>query len=1057
MGSWAVGAASRIISRRGREHEPDVDRPGETGDARPVEPSTPSSLVRRAWIRRIVRALFRVALGLLFLLAILTALVAHQAATLVHAGAEAEAKRFGEHIGRAVTVGPAHVEIGAVLSVQLDEIRIAAAPGQVGPAAAPLFEVAALRVRVPAWSIVRSFGKDLEVRSIEARGPVLRLVRLGGGELSYADVIERMAATQPPAESGRPARIGKVEITGARVELHDLSRDPEHGGVHLAVDRIDASTPLVRTEAPLDVTLDAAVLASERNLHLEIGFAPRDAPRGALLGHLRRVALRLSGVVVDPLVPFIPVRGGLGVAGATVSADLGLAVDPRGPITFQGSATAAALRLLHDDGGQEGSPVDVTARADVAVDPEVPSLEVRSLTVSAGGMSVEGRADVRGPVAAPEVRALDVHTRDVTFERLLALLPASWIPRGVSLGGPVELRARAHGPPRAAEIDVTADLGGARVALLDLDKPAGVALSAELYGRVRRQEGAEAGGLEIDSLGLRLGPLALTLRGRVKDASDADLTFDSGEVAIEPLLRLLPAVVRGVPAGTTLGGQFQASGRVLRMGETTSAQVQVALKRAAVKTAALTLEGDANLDATLRSSPAVESLAADVEGVYLRVNLPGRFDKARGAPLQIHASAERAGAVTTVRRAELTLAGARVSGHARHDAAAHTLKLDAPECELDLPVLARSMPALAGLPAALAAARLRGGVSFSGDPRAPGGGDLLLSNVEASGPFGRLRGTLDLHGLSPVHAFTFDVSGGNLDLDALPGSGDGGGGAAPALDAVQGRGRVHLERIRAGGVDARDLDAEIELAQGTLALPTLRLSALGGRFQASGSHVDLARSPRAFALRARAERIDLAALSAARGGTPGELSGRLDADVSLDGAGADWAAVSPTLAGTVAVSVDGAHVHGKHTMRGTIVNPLIGKLAEHARQQHPVREVDTHIERAQVTLRVAGGKITTPSPLVMHTDEGTLTFDGTVGFDRSLAIDGSVVIPPATIEKATKGLLVPYGDATLKLRIGGTSDAPRIQLVDLESTVKALRGSWIRGIEKKIEHALGKD
>jgi hypothetical protein len=54
-------------------------------------------------------------------------------------------------------------------------------------------------------------------------------------------------------------------------------------------------------------------------------------------------------------------------------------------------------------------------------------------------------------------------------------------------------------------------------------------------------------------------------------------------------------------------------------------------------------------------------------------------------------------------------------------------------------------------------------------------------------------------------------------------------------------------------------------------------------------------------------------------------------------------------------------------------------------------------------------------------------------------------------------VLVPYGDATVKLRVGGNADSPRIELVDLEGTVKALRGSWIHGIAKKVEHALGKE
>src|SRR5262249_13403681 len=126
-----------------------------------ISPSAGGGPERRAWIRRVVRSALRAVLFLLALLVVLTALVAYKAETLVHAGATAEARRFGERIGRTITVGPAHVSLGAVLSVQIDDLRIEAAPGQQGVAADPLFEVSAVRVRVPAWSIVRSFGQDL--------------------------------------------------------------------------------------------------------------------------------------------------------------------------------------------------------------------------------------------------------------------------------------------------------------------------------------------------------------------------------------------------------------------------------------------------------------------------------------------------------------------------------------------------------------------------------------------------------------------------------------------------------------------------------------------------------------------------------------------------------------------------------------------------------------------------------------------------------------------------------------------------------------------------------
>jgi hypothetical protein len=1021
-------------------------------------------------LRRVLGIALRIAAGLVVLLVVLVAVVAYQAENLVHAAALAEAARFGERVGRRVTVGPAHVELGANLSVQLDQIRVEGAPDKQGPAAEPLFEIAAVRVRVSAWSIVRSFGKDVDVRAIDARGPVVRLVRLADGELSYADLVTRFATSEPPAEHPRRAvRLGPVHVTDGRVELYDLSRDVEHGGVHLTVDRLAVIIPEIRSDAPMDLLLDAAVIAPAQNLHLDLTLAPlTEAP--AFVGRLRHVALRLAAVDVAPLLPFFPGRGGIRVASAAVSAELALTAEPHAPIVFLGSLSAVGLRLVRNAGTcteAVGNPMDVTARADVTVDPEEPALVVRALSITAGGMTVEGNADVRGPLEAPEVRALEVHARDVTFERLLALAPPASLPAGVSLSGPIGLRATAHGPPRAAVIDVAADLGNTTITLPQLHKPAGVALAATLAGRA----GREGGGLDVEALGIRLGPLALTLRGWVRSATDLDLTLDSGEVALDGLLRLLPEVARGVPAGTTLAGHVQASGHVTRTATETRGDARLALRSAAVKTPALTLEGAADLSATVRSGPGSLSVTADLDAAGARARVPGRFDKAAGSPLSLHAQVERAGAVTTVHEARVTLAGAAVAGTAHHDAASHRLTVDASRCELDLAALSRAFPALEALPAPLAGARGHATVSFSRDLRDPSTTSLHLGDLDVSAPFGHVQGSLDVHGSSPLQRVAFALRADALDIDTLaagspllasrsPGSAPP---PLPALDALDVHGKLHLGRLHARALDARDLDLDVALDHGLLSLPTLRFSAFGGAFTASGSRVDLAHGVPAFALRAGVEHLDLAALAAARAtsATPAapasEISGKLDATVSLDGAGLSWAAIAPHLAGTVQLSVDGVHVKGKRTVRGTIVNPLIGKLAERAKQKHPVREIDTTVTRATVALRVAGGVVSTTTPLSALTEEGTVTIEGTVGFDEKLSLLGSVVIPPAVIDKATKGLLVPYGDATVKVRIDGTTQSPRIELLDLEGTVKALRGSWLHGIARKVEHAFGKE
>jgi hypothetical protein len=1014
-----------------------------------VATPSPAGIERRARIRRGVRAASRVALGLVVALALLAALVAYQAATIVRAGAVAVAETFGARIGREVTVGRAHVHLGSLITVRIDDVRIAAAPGQTGDAARPLFELAALEVKVTAWSILRSFGKRVDVRGIEARSPVLRLVRAAGGELSYSDVVQQLREAPPPPDRGGQGRAEDVRVTGARVELHDLSRDPDHGGVHLAIDAIDVAIPEISAQAPFELTLDAAVLAPDRNLHLEVGMAPRDAPPG-LLGRLRRLAVKLSALLVDPLLPFVPDHARVGIAGGAVRGELAVAVDDAGVASVRASAGAAGLRLVHDREGHEeplARPFDVSVAGEARVDPAGPALDVRTLSVSIEGMTLDARADLRGPVDSPEVRALEVTTRDVTFERLLALVHPAALPADLSLRGPIALHASAHGPPRAAEIDVAVDLGGAAIAHPDFEKPAGVPLSAELVGRA-------GDGLTIDSLGLRLGPLALMLHGRVGSESDVDLAFDTGEVALDALLRLLPKVARRVPATVTLAGNVKASGHLKRGGEESDADVHVALRGADVETPALTLHGAAVLGVKAHATAvgaAKRTLEADLDASGLRARVPGRFDKAAGAPLVVHARASREGGVTTVEEARLNLAGATIAGHGRRDERTGATQVELPTCELDLGALSRAIPALVFVPPQLSGARLRAAVTFDGTDGAPGTAHVHLGGVDLVAPFGHVTGMVDVRGLAPVREVAFDLVGDVLDLGPVA-AGAGGAARASGLGGLDAHGTIHVGRLHAGSFDARDVDVGLALRDGSIALTLLRLEAFGGVINAAGSRVDLARPSPSFSVHARAEHLDLATLAAASANASAgsEVAGKLDADVSLEGSGADWTAIAPTLAGTVKIDASALHVHGRRTLRGTVINPLLHKLAEKANEQHTPHEVDTHIAKASVGLRIAGGAFTITSPLILAADEGTITVEGTVALDRTLALHGSVAIPPAAIERATKGFLLPYHDVTVRLRVDGPSDAPRIELLELDRTVSEFKGSWRHAVAKKL-------
>ena len=513
---------------------------------------------------------------------------------------------------------------------------------------------------------------------------------------------------------------------------------------------------------------------------------------------------------------------------------------------------------------------------------------------------------------------------------------------------------------------------------------------------------------------------------------------------LDALLRLFPSVARSAPAGVVLAGEVQAAGHVRREHGEARADARVELRRAGVKTAALTLEGDAGVVASLRAPAGAGTLAveADLDAAKARVIVPGRVDKAAGAPLAIHVAAERAGAITTVREARIALDGAAVKGTVRYDAAAHALRVDAPSCDLDLGALSRTIPALGVVPAAIAGARVHAAVSCEGDPRDPATAHLRLTQLDLAAPVGHVRGIVDLQGLSPPRRIAFDLDGDSVDLDAVDHARTSGG---VSLTSVAVDGKLRVGRLHVRDMDARDVVAEVGLDKGVADLRTLRFSLLGGAFTANGSRVDLSRVEPAITLRARVEHLDLSALPASHWSR-----GHLDADLALDGQGTTWAALAPTLAGTAGLDVTDAHVHSIFSLRGTILNPLLRKLAEKSKEKHPVREMDMTLARASLKVRVGNDQATTLTPARVETEDGKLTVDGTVGFDGRLALGALAVIPAAAFRQTTGGRLAPLGDVPVTARVTGTSSAPEVEFVDLDQTMKALAGAGVHALGLKL-------
>jgi hypothetical protein len=129
------------------------------------------------------------------------------------------------------------------------------------------------------------------------------------------------------------------------------------------------------------------------------------------------------------------------------------------------------------------------------------------------------------------------------------------------------------------------------------------------------------------------------------------------------------------------------------------------------------------------------------------------------------------------------------------------------------------------------------------------------------------------------------------------------------------------------------------------------------------------------------------------------------------------------------------------SFKGEILNPLLSKLVERMQRRQPPAPRETAIQKLRARVALRGGRLhlREDAPLRVQTEEAALRFAGSIGLDGGLALDGQIDIEPAAIQAATRGRLRPQREIPVLVRVTGTRDAPRIEFVDLQRTLAALR------------------
>lgn len=162
--------------------------------------------------------------------------------------------------------------------------------------------------------------------------------------------------------------------------------------------------------------------------------------------------------------------------------------------------------------------------------------------------------------------------------------------------------------------------------------------------------------------------------------------------------------------------------------------------------------------------------------------------------------------------------------------------------------------------------------------------------------------------------------------------------------------------------------------------------------------------------------------------------------------------LKPALRADLQIDLGSARLR-QVSFKGEIMNPLLARIAERMQRRQPPAPRETAVKRLRARVALRGGRLhlREDAPLRMQTEEAAMRFAGSIGLDGGLALDGQIDIEPAAIQAATKGRLRPQREVPVRVRITGDRDAPKIEFLDLKTTLMALRpGPGPGGLRERI-------
>ncbi len=304
--------------------------------------------------------------------------------------------RVSERLGREVSLESARAKLLPSPKVTLEGLTIAGRKGE-----PPLLEAPQATVQLSLWTLLRSFGREVEVKGVRIESPELNLLRDKAGVWSF----EGLGAGD---SSEREVMISRAQVVDATVRVID--RSTAHGEAAVALEKLDVTVRDLAPGVPLQVQLNAAVASDAQNVSMDVRV-DRSGEKPRIDGYfaVTRAALtRLEGL--------LPARLGTVLMGGFADLDGEINTGADGRWLLEADARLDGVRL-------RGEPASGSFGLRALVDPgdaKAARVEVHDLAMKGPGVDLGGRATF---TVSPLALDFALQGPLLDLDALLAVLP----------------------------------------------------------------------------------------------------------------------------------------------------------------------------------------------------------------------------------------------------------------------------------------------------------------------------------------------------------------------------------------------------------------------------------------------------------------------------------------------------------------------------------------------------------------------------------------------------------------------------------------------------------